>query len=170
MGRPTVPRAVLPDSDDVGVGRNDGREKAWFPFDEALEAGQLHERTRLAPSGTKENRGPRIMTADQPPRPPDEDDDDDKRKAPETPPDEPRPQPVQDSARRSAGERPLHGSLTIPLAASRCLFTSARCPAAFSGTLNDVPNDYVPPARLQLRGLGRHDPQVRYSQRVLATG
>ena len=45
----------------------DGREKAWFPFDEALESGQLRERTRPAASGTQENRGPRIMTADQPP-------------------------------------------------------------------------------------------------------
>ena len=51
-----------------------------------------------AREGGSSPRGlPRRATADQPPRPPDDDDDDDeKRKAPETPPDEPRPQPVQD--------------------------------------------------------------------------
>src|SRR5437867_8065920 len=110
MGRPAVPRAVLSDSDDVGVGRNRRPGESVVASRRGARTRQLRERTRIAPSGTKENRGPRTMSADlsrrssthdlprrakveQPPRPPD---DDDERKAPETPPDEPRPQPVQD--------------------------------------------------------------------------
>jgi hypothetical protein len=46
-------------------------------------------------------------TANQPPSPPD--DDDDKPKAPETPPDEPRPQPVQDPP----DELPEKGPYTV---------------------------------------------------------
>lgn len=57
---------------------------------------RLVRRSPAREGGSSPHGLPRRATADQPPRPPDDDDDDKERKAPETPTDEPRPQPVQD--------------------------------------------------------------------------
>src|SRR5262249_18450732 len=103
MGGPLVPRAVFPDSDDIVVGRNGWPREGLGFVRRGARSNQLRERTRLAPSSTQGNRGPRIMNLIRPPsrsamaeKPPGPPKDDDKPKAPETPPDEPRPQPVRD--------------------------------------------------------------------------
>src|SRR5438067_9748455 len=94
MGRPDLSRAVLSDPHDLGIRRDRRPRESLVSDRQGAEARQLQEREGASPRGPAADQERRPMKTQQPPHP-DDDDDDDDGDAPETPPDEPRPQPVR---------------------------------------------------------------------------